>query len=66
MRDLRIKGKIVIFKSSALSKIVNLALIKTLPIFTVEQLNITIKTKNKNKNQKQNTLPYVTATKMVA
>ena len=32
MRDLTIEGKIVIFKSLAISKIVHLALIKTVPI----------------------------------
>ena len=40
MRDLTIEGKIVIFKSLAISKIVHLALIKTVPIFAVQQLNI--------------------------
>ena len=40
MRDLTIEGKILIFKSFAISKVVHLALIKTVPIFTVEQLNI--------------------------
>ena len=40
MRDLTIEGKIIIFKSLAISKIVHLALIKTVPIFTVEQLKI--------------------------
>ena len=39
MRGLTIEGKIVIFKSLAISKIVHLGLIKTVPIFTVEQLN---------------------------
>ena len=39
MRDLTHEGKIVIFKSLAISKIVHLALIKTAPIFTAEQLN---------------------------
>ena len=42
MRDLTIEVAIVIFKSLAISKIVHLALIKTVPIFTVELLhNIT-------------------------
>ena len=40
MRDLTIEEKIVIFKSLAISKVEHLALIKTVPIFTVEQLNI--------------------------
>ena len=40
MRDLTIQGKIVIFKSLAISKIVHLALIKSVPIFTIEQLNV--------------------------
>ena len=40
MRGLTIEGKIVIFKPLAISKIVHLALIKTVPIFTAKQLNI--------------------------
>ena len=40
MKDLTIEGKIIIFKSLAISKIVHLALINAVPIFTVEQLNI--------------------------
>ena len=40
MRDLTIEGKIVIFKSLAIPKVEHLALIKSVPIFTVEQLNI--------------------------
>ena len=37
MRDLlTIEGNIVIFKSLAISKVVHLVLIKTVPIFTVE------------------------------
>ena len=43
MTALTIEGKIVIFKSLAISKIVQLALIKTVPIFTAEQLNTTKK-----------------------
>ena len=38
--DLIIEGKIVIFKSLATSKIVHLALIKTVTIFTVVELII--------------------------
>ena len=38
MRGLTIEGKIVMFKSLAISKIVHLTLIKALPIFTIEQL----------------------------
>ena len=40
MRDFTSEGKIVIYKSLAISKIAHLALIKTVPIFTVEELNI--------------------------
>ena len=40
MKDLTIEGKIIIFKSLAISKVVHLALINAVPIFTVEQLNI--------------------------
>ena len=39
-RDLTIEGKIVILKSPDISIIMNLVLIKTVPIFTTEQLNI--------------------------
>ena len=37
MRDLTIEGKIVIFKLFAISKIVHLALIKTVPTFGKEK-----------------------------
>ena len=40
MRDLTIERNMVIFKEIAISKIVHLILIKTAPIFTVEQLII--------------------------
>ena len=40
MRDLTTEGKIGVFKSLAILKIVYLPLIKTVPIFTIEQLNI--------------------------
>ena len=40
MGDFTIYSKIVIFKSLAISKIGHLALIKTVTIFTAEQLNI--------------------------
>ena len=40
MSDLTIERKIVIFKALAISKIVHLALMNTVPIFTVKQLNI--------------------------
>ena len=40
MKDLTIEGKIVIFKSLVVSKIVHLALIKSVPILPIEQLNI--------------------------
>ena len=35
MRDLTIEGKIVIFKSIAISKVVPLVLIESVPIFTL-------------------------------
>ena len=40
MSDLTSEGKIVIFKALAISKVVHLALINTVSIFTVKQLNI--------------------------
>ena len=43
MRDLANQGKIVIFKSFAISKIVHLALTNAVPVFTLEQLHITKK-----------------------
>ena len=57
MRDLAIEGKIVIVKSLVISKIMHLALIKTVPIFTAEQLNII---------KKKFIWQRITATKMVA
>ena len=36
MRDLTTEGKILIFKSLTISKVMHLALIKTVPIFTVK------------------------------
>ena len=61
-RDLTIEGKIVIFKSLPISKIVHLALIKTVPIFIVEQLNI-VKRNFIWQGKKTNSLPYVTLRK---
>ena len=62
MRGLTTEGKIVMFKSLAISKIVHLTLIKALPIFTIEQLNI-IKKNFIFQGKKQEN--YI-ATKMVA
>ena len=44
MRDLSIEEKITIFKILAISKIVRLGLITSLPAFIIEQLNIIKKT----------------------
>ena len=38
-RSLNLEGKITVFKSLALSKIIHLALVKTIPNTTVEELN---------------------------
>ena len=51
-RSLNLEGKITVFKSLALSKIIHLALVKTIPNTTVEELNRIVhmeqlKTKNK-------------------
>ena len=40
MNDLTIEGKILIFKLLVVSKFVQLALIKSVPILTIERLNI--------------------------
>ena len=40
MKDLSSEGKIAIFKTLAISKIVNLGLITCVPDFIIEQLNI--------------------------
>ena len=39
MRDLTIAGKITVFKTLAISNIVNLALVKTIPNFIIQELN---------------------------
>ena len=59
MRDLAIEGKIVIFKSLAISKIVHLALINSVSICNIEHLNIikiTLFGKQKNTKIKKSTL----------
>ena len=62
MRGLTTEGKIVMFKSLAISKIVHLTLIKALPIFTIEQLNFIKKNFILQGKKQEN---YI-ATKMVA
>ena len=62
MRGLTTEGKIVMFKSLAISKIVHLTLIKALPIFSIEQLNIIKKNFILQGKKQEN---YI-ATKMVA
>ena len=62
MRGLTTEGKIVMFKSLAISKIVHLTLIKALPIFTIEQLNIIKKNFILQGKKQENSI----ATKMVA
>ena len=47
MRDLTNEGKIVKFQLLAISKVLHLALIKTVPIFTVELYLARRKTKTK-------------------
>ena len=39
MRDLSIAGKITVFKTLAISKIVHLALVKTIPNLIIQELN---------------------------
>ena len=59
MRDSAIEGKIVIFKSLAISKILHLVLINSVPICTIEHLNIikiTLFGKQKNTKIKKSTL----------
>ena len=38
-KNLTLEGKVAVFKTLALSKIIHLALVKTIPVSTVEQLN---------------------------
>ena len=38
MRDLRLEGKVTIFKSLAISKIVHLALVTNIPVSTIDLL----------------------------
>lgn len=52
MRELSIENKIKVFKTLAVSKIVNLGLITGVPAFIIGQLNITIKNFGKEKNLK--------------
>ena len=40
MRNLRIEGKVLVFKSSTISKIVHLSLITTVPHAIINQLNV--------------------------
>ena len=40
MRNLRIDGKVLVFKSSTISKIVHLSLITTVPHAIINQLNV--------------------------
>ena len=42
-RNLSLEGKIIVFKSLALSKITHLALVKTIPLSIIDQLNKTQK-----------------------
>lgn len=52
MRELPIENKIKVFKTLAVSKIVNLGLITGVPAFIIGQLNIIIKNFGKEKNLK--------------
>ena len=59
MRDLPVAGKITIFYTLAISKIVHLALVKVITISTILELDQTKKSfiwKNGNPNFKQDTL----------
>ena len=38
LRNLTLEGRIIIFKTVALSKIIHLALVKAIPIATIDQL----------------------------
>lgn len=52
MRELPIENQIKVFKTLAVSKIVNLGLITGVPAFIIGQLNIIIKNFGKEKNLK--------------
>lgn len=64
MRDSTTQGKILIFNSLAISKVVYLALIKTAYFYckTIEYYKKTVWQEKKKKNP----LPYATSTKMMA
>ena len=58
MRNLRIDGKVLVFKSSTISKIVHLSLITTVPHAIINQLNNKKKLymeRKKSKNKTFNT-----------
>ena len=63
MRDSTTQGKILIFSSLAISKVVYLALIKTAYFYckTIEYYKKTVW-----QEKKKNPLPYATSTKMMA
>ena len=59
MRNLKLEGKVTVFKALAISKIVHLALITNIPTSTMKVLNKTQKEfiwKNKSPNLKHTTL----------
>ena len=64
MRDSTTQGKILIFNSLAISKVVYLALIKTAYFYckTIEYYKKAVWKEKKKKNP----LPYATSTKMMA
>ena len=64
MRDSTTQGKILIFNSLAISKVVYLALIKTAYFYckTIEYYKKAVWQEKKKKNPK----PYATSTKMMA
>ena len=66
MRNLTLEGKITIFKTLAISKIIHLSLVTNVPTQIINELNKIQKNLfEMETTQKLNTLPYATNMKMV-
>ena len=59
MRNLTVKGKITIFKTLAISKIIHLSLVTNVPTEIINKLNKIQKEFGMETTQKLNTPPYL-------
>ena len=67
MRNLTVEGKIIIFKTLAISKIIHLSLVTNVPTEIINKLNkIQKELFGMETTQKLNPPPYVTSMKVVA